>query len=109
MTRQAFEQRLQAQSKTWDTLLELLQTSVCTAEAETQAACARDYDTLCAKGNQVAEKLAVLGAIEDDSWRDLGSDVEQTWREMAESVRDLVERLHGMSNRMRNTGLTGVA
>jgi hypothetical protein len=98
MTKQALEQRLQAQAKMWDTLLELLQTSVCTAEAETRAACARDYNTLCAKGSEVAEKLAVLKTRDDDSWQDLGTDVERTWRDMAESVRDLVERLHGISN-----------
>ncbi|MGH8478535.1 MAG: hypothetical protein ACREXK_02890 [Gammaproteobacteria bacterium] len=94
MTKQAFERRLQAQSKVWDTLLELLETSVYTAKAEARAACARDYDTLCAKGNEVAEKLAVLKTRDDDSWHDLNTDVERAWRDMAESVRDLVERLH---------------
>ncbi len=58
MTKQAFERRLRAQSKMWDTLLESLETSVYRAKAEARAACARDYDMLCTKGNEVAEKLA---------------------------------------------------
>ncbi len=93
MTKQAFERMLLAQSKTWDILLKSLQTSVYTAKAEARAACARDYDMLCTKGNEVAEKLAMLKTRDDDSWHDLGTGVERTWRDMAGSVRDLVERL----------------
>ena len=54
---------------------------------------ARDYDMLRTKENEVAEKLAILKTRDDDSWHDLGTGVERTWRGMAESVRDLIERL----------------
>lgn len=39
----------------WDTLLESLETSAYTAKAEARAACARDYDMLRTKGNEVAD------------------------------------------------------
>jgi hypothetical protein len=41
MTKRAFERRLRARSKMWDTLLKSLKTSVYAAKAEARAACAR--------------------------------------------------------------------
>lgn len=94
MTKLAIEQRLQAQSKLWDTLIALLYNSVYGAEAGMRTACIRDYHTLCAKRTEAAEKLALLKAKEDDSWQDLGPEVDRIWRDMAEAARDLVDRLH---------------
>ena len=54
------------------------------AKAEGRVPCARDYDMLRSKGNEVAEKLAMLKTRDDNSWHDLGTGVERTWRDMAE-------------------------
>ncbi len=89
-TKQAFQQKLEAQLKEWDIKFDELKAKGQEARAEIRADIEKQIESLSDKRAVAQAKILELRRRTEDAWEDLKTDVEKTWEEMHEALNRFV-------------------
>ncbi len=92
MSKQAYQEKLEAQLREWDARLDLLK-----AKAEAFGADAKiEFETQIAalqqKRHEAQAKLAELGERSEAAWEDLKEGTERAWSELAKATESFTSR-----------------
>ena len=92
ITKQAFQQKLEMQLKEWDAKFDKLKAMAKKAKAEIRADIKEQIVALTSKRAAAHAKILELGQHSEDTWDELRTSAEKTWREMHEGLDRFVSR-----------------
>ena len=90
ISKQAFQQKLEAHLKEWDVKFEELKAKGQEAKAEIRADIEKQRESLSDKREVAQTKLLELRHRTEEAWEDLKTDAEKTWEEMQEALNRFV-------------------
>ena len=90
--KQAFQQKLDAQLKEWDTKLDELKTKAQEATAELRTDYEKQLEILAEKREAAQAKLQELRLRTEDAWEDLKGGTERAWDEMRKALDRIASR-----------------
>ncbi len=84
--RKAYQEKLDAQLKEWNTQISLLKAKADKTRAEAKIEYYKIIDELQKKVDEAKPKLQELKAATDDAWEDLKSGAEKAWAEVKTAI-----------------------
>ena len=90
--KEAFQNRLEAQLKEWDTLLDELKAKASDAGSELRLDYEKQLDVLGAKRAALQTKALELRKRTEDVWEDLKSGTEKAWDDMRDALNRIASR-----------------
>lgn len=93
-TKQAYQQKIQAQLDEWSAEIDKLRAKADKADAEAEIALNREVDNLRDKKNQAREKLDELSSAGEGAWEDLKIGVETASTQLGQALRSAQSRFN---------------
>lgn len=90
--KQAFQQKLEAQLKEWDAMLEELKSKAQDAKTEIRADYEKQLEILASKRDLARTKVLELRQRTEDAWEDLKGGTEKAWDEMRKALDHIASR-----------------
>ena len=84
--RKAYQEKLDAQLKEWNTQISLLKARADKTRAETKIEYYKIIDSLQKRVDEAGPKLKELKTASDEAWEDLKSGAEKAWAEVKSAV-----------------------
>jgi uncharacterized coiled-coil DUF342 family protein len=91
-TKEAYEQKLQAQLDEWKAEIDKLKAKADKAEANAQLEYYKQIEELYSKRDAAQEKLKELKEASEDAWEDIKVGVELAWDSLGEAVKSAMLR-----------------
>jgi ElaB/YqjD/DUF883 family membrane-anchored ribosome-binding protein len=91
-TKEAYQQKLQAQLKEWDAKLDQLIAKGQKATADARINYENDLESLKSKRAQAHQMLEEMGKRSETAWEDLKDGVEKAWDEMRKTMEKVSAR-----------------
>jgi hypothetical protein len=92
-SKQAYQQKLEAQLKEWDAKLDVLSARAQKATADARISYENELGALKARRAAAHESLQELGRRGESAWEDMKGGVEKAWDDMRQAIEKVADRL----------------
>jgi chromosome segregation ATPase len=92
-SKQAYQQKLEAQLNEWDARLDVLSARARKATADARISYENELEALKAKRAAAHEKLQDLGQRGETAWEDMKDGLEKAWDDMRAALDKVADRL----------------
>ena len=92
MSKQAYQEKLEATHSEWDAKLDLIKAKAKNLQADARIKYERQFETLQQRRHEALTRLEDLRKRSEAAWEDLKEGTERAWSELAKATESFVSR-----------------